>query len=296
MASSKPLASRKRIAIWKRGGLTFRQLTMAVARGAHEHDLLGRASGLAFDFLFALFPLMLFLLAIFGLFASHSSQLQSSLLAFFADFLPREAHQVFSKALSQLARESNGGILTAGFVLALWFASSGAGSMISTLNVVYQVQETRAWLKARVIAVALTIAISLLLLLALLIVLISGGFADWLGRELQIGAFILMVWKVLQWPAAATFIALANSLIYYFGPALQKAQKRWVTPGSAFSAVLWLASAAGFRVYLAFLNSYAAMYGSLGAVMILLAWLYVTGLAFLIGGEVNAQAERAQAQ
>lgn len=293
MASSKSIASRKRTAIWKRGGLTFRQLALAVARGIKEHDLLGRASGLAFDFLFALFPLLLFLLSLFGLFASHSSQLQTSLLSFLADFLPPQAFQVLNNGVSELARNSTGGILTIGFILALWFASGGVSSMISTLNTVYQVQDTRSWLKVRAIASGLTFVISILLLAALLIVLVSGSLADWLGREARIGPIVLIAWKASQWPGAAIFVALSYSLIYYFGPALQKPQRRWVTPGSVFSSILWLVAAAGFRVYLHFFNTYSTTYGSLGAVMILMAWLYVTGFAFLVGGEINAQIGRA---
>jgi membrane protein len=296
MATAKPIVSRKRVAIWKRGGLTYRQLAMAVMRGSTEHDLLGRASGLAFDFLFALFPLLLFLLSLFGLFASHGSQLQSSLLSFFSDLLPSQAFQILNRGVSELAQNSTGGILTIGFILALWFASSGVSSMISTLNVVYQVQETRSWLKVRAIASALTLGISILLLLALFMVLVSGSLADRLGQEAHIGAVVVLAWKASRWPAAAVFVALSYSLIYYFGPALQKSQKRWVTPGAAFSAVLWLVAATGFRVYLHFFDTYSATFGSLGAVMILMAWLYVTGLAFLVGGEINAQIERAAIQ
>lgn len=293
MAASKPIAVRKRIAIWKRGGLTFRQLAGAVARGSHEHDLVGRASGLAFDFLFALFPFLLFLISLFALFAAHSPELQASLLASFARFLPPEDFQLLSKVIGELVRNSGGGILTFGFLAAIWFSSSGVSSMISTLNAVYQVGETRSWLKVRGIALGLTLLISASLFSALVLILIGGEFADWLGKALQIGPAALMMWKALQWPAAAAFVTFSYSLIYYFGPALQKPQRRWVTPGSLFSVVLWLVSAAGFRIYLHFFNSYNATYGSLGAVMILLAWLYLAALAFLIGGEINAQIERA---
>jgi membrane protein len=97
----------------------------------------------------------------------------------------------------------------------------------------------------------------------------------------------------LQWAAVVLFLTLSFSLIYYFGPSLEQRRWHWITLGSIFGGCLWLAASAGLRVYLHFFNTYTATYGSLAAMMILLAWLYVTGLAFLIGGEINAQIERA---
>jgi membrane protein len=160
--------------IWKLGGLTPWQLTKNVIREADEDDLLGRASGLAFNFLLALFPLMLFMLALFGLFASRSSQLEHRLLAYFGDLLPPAAFQLLEATTSELARSTSGGKLTLGIMLALWFASGGMSSMISTLNVVYKVRETRSWFKVRAIALGLTLAISMLLLSALVMVLVGG--------------------------------------------------------------------------------------------------------------------------
>jgi membrane protein len=129
-------------------------------------------------------------------------------------------------------------------------------------------------------------------LAALFLVLISSHFVDWLGAELHLQPVVVLLWKIAQWPAAILFVLMSCSLIYYYGPDLDERHWRWITPGSAFGAFLWLLSSAGLRVYLHFLNTYSAFYGSLGAVMILLVWLYVAALAFLIGGEINAEIER----
>jgi len=99
--------------------------------------------------------------------------------------------------------------------------------------------------------------------------------------------------KILQWPTAIVFVMLSFSLIYYAGPTLVGRRWHWVTPGSAFGTGLWILASLGFRTYLHYYNTYSTTYGSLGAVMILLAWLYVSGLSFLIGGEINAELERA---
>src|ERR1700686_1247067 len=165
--------------------------------------------------------------------------------------------------------------------------------MISSLDADYHVRESRTWFRVRVIALGLTIAISILLLTSLFIVLVGGHFTDWIGTKLHLTFIIVIAWKGLQWVAVVLFVTLSFSLIYYCGPSLDQRRWHWITPGSMFGGFLWLAASAGFRVHLHFFNTYTATYGSLGAMMILLVWLYVTGLAFLIGGEINAQIGRA---
>jgi membrane protein len=164
--------------------------------------------------------------------------------------------------------------------------------MISTLNAVYGVRESRSWLRVRATALGLTVAISLLLLAALFILLAGGQIVDWIGMKLNLGTTVVIVWKAMQWVAAALFAIVSFWMVYYCGPSLGRRKWYWGIPGSIFGAFLWLASSAGFRLYLHFFNTYTATYASLGAVMILLVWLYVTGLAFLIGGEINAEIER----
>ncbi len=296
MLSSKSKSAQRPESLWKLGGLTLWQLTRNVIRESIEDHLPERASGLAFDFFLALFPLLFFLLTLFGLFASRSSQLQTSLLAYFADFLPPAGFEILRKITEELATNASSGKLTFGILVALWFASGGVVSMISTLNVVYHVREARSWFKVRAIALGLTLALSAFILAALFIVFVGGYAADWAGRELHLRSAAVIVWKELQWPAAILFMVTSYSSIYYFGPDLPERTWHWISPGSGFGVLLWLAASGGFRVYLNYVNTYTATYGSLGALIVLLVWLYVTGLSFLIGGEVNAQIERAASQ
>lgn len=295
MAPSKSIATHPLVSLWNLGGLNSWQLTKRVLWAVDKDDLLDYAAGLAFSFLLALFPLLLFMLALFGLFASRSSELQTSLLSYFSDFLPPAAFQLLNATTNELAKSSSGGKLTFGIVLSLWFGSGGISSMISTLNGVYRVKETRSWLRIRITALALTFAISALLLAALFILLAGGQLVDWIGLKLSLASTTVIIWKGMQWLAAAVFAILSFWMIYYCGPSFGK--RRWYAgiPGSIFGAFLWLAVSAGFRVYLHFFNTYTATYASLGAVMILLVWLYVTGLAFLGGGAINAEIERAAA-
>lgn len=291
--SRKKPHARSHATLWKLGGLTPWRLARSVASEIQAKHLLGRASELAFDFLFALFPLILFMMNLFGLFASRRQELQHDFLAYFADFLPKAAFELLRNTTLELKTSAGGAKLTVGIVLALWFASSGVSSIISALNLTHGVAERRSWMKVRIVALALTLALSILLFAALILVLASSHFLSWFAAQLGIQPAVLEIWKIAQWPSAIVFVLIGFSLIYFSGPDLRERHWHWVTPGSAFGTLLWLLVSIGFRVYLHFYNSYSYSYGSLGAVMILLAWLYIGGLALLIGGEIDAQAERA---
>jgi membrane protein len=279
--------------LWKFGGLSPLRLLFHVLRGLFDDDLFSRASGLAFDFIVALFPLIVFMLAVFGLFASRGSQFLTALLVNISDLLPPETTVLFNRIVDELANHSGGGKLTFGIVAGVWFASTGVSTMISTLNAVFRVPEARSWLRVRTTALALTLVMAVLLLSALLMVFAGNHAVDWLAAQFSWSSFLISAWKALRWPAAAFFIMISFSLVYYCGPNLENHRKHWITPGSLFGMLLWLASSVGLRIYLHFFNTYTTTYGSLGAVMILLLWLYVSGLTFLIGGEINAEIERA---
>jgi membrane protein len=294
MASPQTSAAKK--SLWMLGGLTLWKLIRNVFEETRANNSLGWASELAFDFLFALFPTILLMLTLFGLFASRSSELQSDFVSYFADFLPPTAFQLLRETASELTASASGGKLTLGLVFALWFASRGVSSMISALNSAYRVREVRSWLKVRAIALGLTLLISILLFAALFLVLVTSHFVDWLGAVFRLQPIAVLIWKIIQWPAAILFVILSYAVIYYCGPNLKDRHWHWITPGSAFGASLWLLASIGFRMYLHFFDTYSASYGALGAVMILLGWLYVTGLAFLIGASMNAEIERAAAE
>jgi membrane protein len=279
--------------VWRANGLRPWRLAGEVFAGIEKHEFAGRASALAFDFLFALFPLIFLMLTLFGLFASRSTELQNDFLSYFADFLPPAAFSLLGATAKELAVNASAGKLTFGFVAALWFGSGGVSSMISALHLSFGVAEERSWVRVRAIAIAVTMMISALTLMALLLVLVSGDAIDWVAAELGLQPVVVLLWKIFQWPTAISFVMLSHAVIYYCGPDPHSRRWHWILPGAAFGTGLWLLASLGFRAYLHFYNTYSASYGSLGAVMILLVWLYVAGFAFLIGGEINAQLERA---
>lgn len=282
--------------IWSLGGLTIGQLVRKVIAGVNQDNLTGRAAELAFNFVLALFPLFIFLLSVLGLFAARAIALREDLFVYVSQVLPPDAAQVVGKTLNEVMRNASNGKLTFGIVLTVWFASGGMTSLMSALNGVYRVNERRSWVKVRAISFVLTIAISLLIILALVIVLSGGYLANRVGVYFGLHDVAVLTSRVVQWPVAIAFVTFSFSLIYYFAPDLEEQHWYWITPGSILGVLLWIGASFAFRAYLHFFNTYSRTYGSLGAVMILMMWLYVTGFAFLLGGDINAQIEHAAAR
>ena len=282
--------------LWKLGGLSAAQLGKRVWTAINDDNLLGRASELAYNFILALFPLLLFLLSVFGLFASRGSQLQDKLLFYLSRVLPPSAFELLSKTISEVTHNTGSGKITIGILLALFSASGGVAAMMSALDGAYSVRESRSWFKVRGIALGLTVALAVLVVAALVLVLAGGTVASYFGARLGLGIVAVISWKVIQFVAALIFVVLAFSLIYYYGPDLKEQHWYWITPGSLIGVLLWFAASVAFRVYLHFFNTYSHTYGSLGAAIILLVWFYVTGFAFLVGGCINAEIETAAAE
>ena len=297
MASQQPSDANQSKSLWGLGGLTLWQLIHNVSEEIRRNNIFGRAAELAFYFLFALFPLILLFMTLFGLFASRRAELQNDLTSYFADLLPPSAFQLLHKIASEVTAHANGKKLTFAVVVALWSASGGVQSMISSLNLTFHVHEARPWLKVRSLALGLTLLIAILVLAALWMVLAGDHFVVWIGTILGFNAVVVFVWKAIQWPLAIVFVSISCSVIYHYGPNLKHRRRwHWLTPGAAFSCLLWALASVLFRIYLHRFNTFSASYGSVGAVMILLLWLYVTGLAYLMGGTINAAIERAAMQ
>jgi membrane protein len=163
------------------------------------------------------------------------------------------------------------------------------GAISDTLNTAYKVKERRPWWKVRIISVCLTVALAILILAALAIVLYGGTIGEVLAARYGFGDLFTIVWKIVQWPIALVFVLTTFNLIYNFAPDVPSGARSWVTPGAFVGVGLWLIVSFGFRAYLSFFDSYSVTYGSLGAVIVLMLWFYLTGVAILIGGEVNSE-------
>jgi membrane protein len=257
----------------------------------NDHNVIGRAAQLSYYFLLALFPLLIFLVTLLGYFATAGSQLQDSLLSYLARVMPYSAVTLVHTTLSEVTASKGSGKLSFSLLAALWVASSGMGAISDTLNTAYDVRETRSWWKVRLISVALTIALAVLILTALAIVLYGGKMGDAIATRVGLGTVFSVTWHILQWPIMLFFVYLTFELIYYFGPNHERHGWRWLSPGTFSGVALWILISFGFRIYLHFFNSYSLTYGSLGALIVLMLWFYMTGIAVLVGGEINSELE-----
>ena len=282
--------------LWKLGNLGWRELAKRVWSEIQEDDVLGRAAELSYYFLLALFPFLIFLTSILGLVLGSGSGTRQTLFEYLARVMPPSAYQLISQTMTEVSSASSGGKISFGILAALWAASNGMTAITTSLNSAYDLEETRPWWKQRVTAIVLTMALSVFIISALILVVAGGGIAEWLARTFGLGTTFPMAWKIIQWPVVLASMILAFALIYYFAPDLREQKWTWLTPGAAIGVVLWLLVSIAFRVYLQFFDSYSATYGSLGAVIILMLWLYFTGAAVLIGGEINSEIENAAAK
>jgi membrane protein len=272
-------------------GLSFKELGKRVYAETQEDDVLGRSAQLAYYFLLALFPALLFIVSLIGYFAGEDSELRSNLFMYLSTVLPGEASQLIDDTVRDVTQGSGGGKLSFGVLATLWAASNGMGAITESLNVAYDVKEARPWWKVRLVAMGLTVALAFLIVSALVLVLYGHDLAEWVAGAFGLGQVFELAWKILQWPIVLAFVLLAFALIYYFAPDLHDHDWKWVTPGSFIAVLLWLVVSFGFKTYLEFFNSYSATYGSLGAVIILMLWFYFTGAAILVGGEINSEIE-----
>ena len=292
-SNGKEILERLQVPLWKFGGLHWKELAKRVWIETNNDDLWGRAAQLSYYFLLALFPLLLVMMALLGVFAAKGPELRANLISYLGQVMPSSAGELVQKTVEELSNQAGAGKISLGLFATLWAASSGMGAISESLNAAYNVKETRPWWKSRLTAVGLTIALAVLIISALALLLygyeIADGIASWAGLS---GVFTI-TWKIAQWPIVLLFILLAFGLIYYFAPDIKDQKWKWITPGSIVGAVLWLLISFGFRTYLKYFNSYGATYGSLGALIIMMLWFYFTGLAILIGGEVNSEIEKA---
>jgi membrane protein len=256
---------------WRLGGLTPTELARRVVARFGRDEVSGRAAGLSYYFLFSLFPLLIFLTALFGLFSSP--QLMGRLMDSATGVMPKETVALLRRTLQQVVdARPGGGFASLGLLTSVWTASSGMDSLIAALNQAFETRSPRAWWRRRLIAIALTIGFSLASILALLFIGFGGPVANW---------------------TLAPLAALAAvGLLYRFGPG-GRAGRHVLTPGAVFAVTAWGAASFGLRVYVARAANYNAVYGSIGGVIVLMLWFYLSALVILLGAEIDAEIVRA---
>lgn len=275
---------------WKLGGLTLGELIRRVWHETEQDEILGRSAQLAYYFLLSLFPALIFLTAVVGLFPLQDAL--PELMAYLKTILPADALSLVQTYLEQVVQGSSGGLLSLGFIGALWASSSGVTAIIDSLNTVYGVKESRPLWKVRSLAILLTIGLAGFIILSISLVLYGEHIGSWIADVIGLGWLFELVWLVLQWPVAICLVLLALAATYYFCPDV-KQDWQWVTPGSLLAVVLWLAVSLTFKLYVENFGGYNKVYGSIAGVIVLMLWFYFSGVTLLLGGELNAEIEKA---
>jgi len=255
---------------------------------ADASDIFNRAAQVAFYFSFAFFPLLLFLVTLAGLVLGTTEGLKNDLYSYLFRIMPASAYELVHKTLDEIIDSSSGGKLTIGIFVTLWSASAGVDTLRSSLNAVYELRETRSWWNTKFQSLILTLLFIALLAFALIIV--SSGlhsieyFLSSTGADLASLPFS----SVIHWTALLVVLLFASEVIYSWLPCHEKFHWFWLTPGSLVAIVLWILFSGGFRIYLQYFDTYNRAYGSLGAVIILMLWMFLTGLSILVGGAINS--------
>lgn len=282
------------MSLWTRGGLPMKDLIRRIFYQIYEDRILGHCAELAYYFLFSLFPLLLFLTTLLGYLAEANDELRINLFTYIARVSPsQDIVNLLSDTLAEVTRGKGGAKLSIGLLVAIWAASNGMLAIGSTLNSACGLKETRPWWKRRIGAVILTVTFSILIVSAMAIVILGGDLGEALAQRVGLGTLFAVLWRMLQWLLALVFLFLSVEMVYNYAPNLgDHPHREWGTPGAVTAVVLWLGASFGYRIYLSYFHAYSKAYGSLGAVILLLVWFYLTGFALLMGGEVNSEIGR----
>ena len=267
--------------------------TRALVREVRDDRAGSGAAALAFYLVLAIFPAAIFGLSLLPYLPIP--HLESAVLDLIHDALPAAAADLFTGTVQSVLSERRGGLLSFGLVLALWSASNGLHAIMKQLNVVYGVEDERSFFRARAVALALTVTFFLLVVSALGLVIFSGVLQDWLGEALGVSSVLLGAFALVRWVIIVLAIQLAFSIVYWAGPAHQ-AKYGFLRAGPAFATASLCLASVGFKLYVSHFATYDAVYGSLGAVIVLLLWLYVTGWVILLGGEIDGLSRKAERQ
>jgi len=253
-------------------------------------NCLSLAASLAYYFFLALFPALLFLVALMSFFPAE--HLLDSVTATLGRLVPGEGMKIIQDQIIKIAGDQNSGLLTFGMLGTIWSTSSGMTAIIDSLNQAYDIQEGRPWWKVRIAAVGLTVALSVFIVLSTALVIVGPTLAEKVAAWFHLGLAFKWTWLVLQWPLVFALVSLGIALVYYYAPDAEQ-DWIWITPGSVVATLFWLLVSLGFKFYVTNFGSYNATYGAIGGVIILMLWMYVSSLAILFGAEMNSEIEHA---
>lgn len=248
-----------------------------------EDDVIGLGAQLAFFFLLSLFPLLIFLVTLLP----YLPLTQDDLLGIIADFAPGDTISFIETNLNDIMGRQNRTLLSFGIIATLWAASNGMNGIARALNKAYNVKESRSFIVQRGMAIVFTVAMIFVFLIALLLPVFGKLLGVYLFSKFGLSSEFLSIWNTLRWLISTLIIFIVFLILYWLVPN-KKFKCSDAAPGAIFATVGWLAVSFGFSFYVNNFGNYSMMYGSIGAVIVLLIWFYLSGIILILGGEINA--------
>jgi membrane protein len=257
-----------------------------------EDGIPDHSAMLAFYFLLSLFPLLLILIPMLGVFI-QSHYAEQAVRHYVRGVIPGPAAELINRTLGEIQQESGTFQFSFALLFLWWSASQGVLATIQGLNIAYGIREHRRWWKKYVVASILTIVTMGLIIFGLMALSWGGRFSAFLIRQIGFSGIIGSVWQLLGWALFLVMALVVFNIFYVYAPSVRHRQWHWLMPGTVIAVFLWLAVSIGFRVYLMYFNNYTLVYGSIGAVIILLLWFYFLGISLLFGATVNCEVRKA---
>ena len=263
------------------------QALKATVQEFQRDDAMGLAAQLAYYLILALFPFILVLVSLMGTFGSED--LGSEVLAYFRQVMPEQAYEIVKTFTANIISgdAEAPGLISFGILFTIWAASGAFAALINALNRAYDVQETRPFWKVRGIAILMTLGLSVLVLIGVLLLVVGEPIGRAIAGFFGLDDLFLLVWDIARWPVALFFMVFTVALLYYFAPDVEQ-PFRWITPGGLIGVLLWVLASVAFNFYVSNFGSYNRTYGSIGAVIVLLLYLYISSLTILFGATLNA--------
>lgn len=273
------------------GGYRIWPLLKNTGKQVLSDRITGLAAEAAYHFFFSLFPFLLFATALIGIFVDQRSTI-NWIMDQMARVVPDDALKLVRGVVQDVVlNNNNSGIISLGLLLTAWSGSNVFRSLMDTLNLAYDVEETRPFWKRALLSLLAVVVVGVLMVVDSTIMLGGPEIIEWLGHHLYLPTEKVDLWLVLQYPIALVLLVVAFFMIYRFLPNLKQSMKQ-ILVGSAVATVLWLIVTFFFRLYVTHFGAYNKTYGTIGAVIVVLTWMYLTMLVILVGGELNAELHR----
>jgi len=262
-------------------------------RETKDDHLTDWAAALTYYGTLALFPALIVLVALLGLFGTYPKT-TNALLDMVRQIGPESAVRTFRGPIEGVVKNKGGAgaLLGIGALAALWSASGYIGAFMRASNVVYETEEGRRFWKLRPLQIAVTLVMVIAVALVGISIVVTGPLAQAVGDAVGLGSTAVTVWNIAKWPVLVVIVITMIAFLYYVAPNVKQPGFRWISPGGVLAVVVWLIASLGFGLYVRFFGSYNKTYGTLAGVVIFRVWLWITNLAILFGAEFNAELER----